>query len=121
MDPAIISAVATSAVSALKLFFTKGGEEIAKSAFKDAYQSVKARLIRNPKSRKAIDYFEANPEEGAPELESALSEHLISDKELFIKLTESLEKSGMLKSHPLAEKIIAEKVVIAKNIKKVVM
>lgn len=44
MEPEIISALAARTVSALKLAFTKGSEEVAKSAFKDAYQAIKARL-----------------------------------------------------------------------------
>ena len=116
MDPEIINALAASAVSALTLLFTKGSEEVAKSAFKDAYQAIKARLTRNPESRKVIENFEADPEKGATELQSTLSEHLISDDELFIRIAESLEKAGMLNSGSLAGKIMAEKVVIAKKI-----
>ena len=116
MDPEIISALTASAVTALKLVFTKGSEEVAKSAFKDAYEAIKARLTRNPESRKVLEKFEANPEKGAAELQSTLSEHLVSDDKLFIRIAESLEKAGMLNSGTLAGKIIAEKVVIAKKI-----
>ncbi len=116
MDPEIISALAASAVSALKLIFAKGGEEVAKSAFKDTYEAIKARLTRTPKSRKAIENFEINPKKGATDLQSAIAEHLVPDQELFLLIVESLEKAGMLKSGPLAGKIMAEKVVIAKKI-----
>jgi hypothetical protein len=121
MDPDLISAVAASAVSALKPMFAKGSEEVVKTAFKDAYQAIKARLTRNSKSRKAIENFEANPEKGAAELQSTLSEHILSDDKLFVKVVDSLEKAGTLKNHPLAGEIIAEKIVIAKNIENLYM
>ncbi|MCP4298222.1 MAG: hypothetical protein GY786_21765 [Proteobacteria bacterium] len=116
MDPEIITALAASAVSALKLLFTKGSEEVAKSAFKDAYQAIKTRLTRTPESQKVIENFEADPEKGATELQSTLSEHLVSDDKLYVMIVDALAKAGTLKNHPLAEKIIAEKVVIANKI-----
>lgn len=116
MDHEIISALAASAVSALKLVSTKASEEFAKSALQDAYQAIKIRLTRNPESRKVLENFEANPGNGATELQSAIGEHLVYDDELFVRIAESLEKAGMLNSSSMAGKIIAEKVVIAKKI-----
>jgi hypothetical protein len=113
MDPATI---ATMVIAALSPLLLKGTEEVAKTAFKDAYQAIKERFSRKPEKQSALEKFEKNPSTGAPVFQSALAEHLATDTELIRLLATALEESGSVPAGSLVGKIEAEKVVVANKI-----
>ena len=113
MDPATI---ATMVIASLSPFIVKGAEEVAKTAFKDAYQAIKERFSKKPEKQSALEKFEKNPSSGAPAFQSALAEHLATDAELIRVLARALEKYGSVPAGSLVGKIEAEKVVVANKI-----
>ena len=113
IDLANLTTIVTAALSPL---LAKGAEEVAKTAFKDAYQAIKDRLTKKPESKKAVEKFEENPSTGANEFQATLAEHLKNDAELVRMLAEALEKLGSAAPSQLVGTINAQKVVVANQI-----
>lgn len=113
MDPSLL---AGAVIGALTPLLAKGGEEVAKSIFKDAYTAIKDRLSKKPQTKELVEKFEQNPAVGGPELQPALAEHLAADANLSRLLTELVEKQRALQQQAMVNQVDAENVIIAQNI-----
>ncbi len=113
IDLTTLTAMATAALSPL---LAKGAEEVAKTAFKDAYQAIKDRLTKKPEGKTAVEKFEQSPSADATTFQAALAKHLANDSELVRMLAEALEKSGAAAPGQLVGTINAQKVVVANTI-----
>lgn len=111
-----LASLTTMIIAALSPLLAKGAEEVAKTVFKDAYQTIKDRLTKKPESKNAVEKFEQNPGTGATAFQSVLAEHLANDAELVRMLAEALEKSGATAPGQLVGTINAQKVVVANKI-----
>ena len=61
MDAAIISALATTAVSFLSPYLAKSGEVAAKKIGEDLYQALKKRFSKKPAAQEALADIEKEP------------------------------------------------------------
>jgi len=113
MDPSFLANLVVQSLSPL---VAKGVEEVAKSAFKDAYTAIKTRLGKDPEAKKALDKFEESPAEGGPALQAALEQHLVSDAKLLDLLARDFSAMRGETSGPRVENLKANKVVIAQDI-----
>lgn len=113
MDPSLL---AGAVIGALTPLLAKGGEEVAKSIFKDAYTAIKDRLSKKPRTKELVDKFEQDPARGGAELQPALAEHLAADADLAGLLNDVLEKQRALQQQAMVNQVDAENVIIAQQI-----
>src|SRR5260221_9331443 len=95
MDP-IIATVTSLAMQALTPLISKGWEEVGKSAFKDAYEALKKKLLGKAETTEIVKSFEANPAANAPRMEDTLKQELAADPSLLAGFAAALKASGAL-------------------------
>ena len=98
MDPASLAAIA---VSTLGLYLTKGLEEFAKTAGKDAYEGAKHLLATlkkhwagDPIASDYLERFEKKPDAYAAGLEDILKERLDENGELKSRIEDAIKQIG---------------------------
>ena len=96
MDP--ISIIVASAIALFKPYVSRGVEEFAKEAGKDAYQAtkelfswVKTKLEDNEESSRLVSLFEAKPERYEQPLKEILEEKAILDPKFAADLRDKIQ------------------------------
>lgn len=111
MDPV---SIANSLLVLITPMVAKGVGELANTALKDVYATIKERLSKKPDGKSVVDAFEKNPSQGAEAFQAALVEQLRVDQELVRQLVDALNASK--DNGSLVGEVNAKNVVISNKI-----